>query len=206
MINIENKKPGAEFYATWVLFSIVSGVAAFVIYMLIAKAYNAIAGDWIVVDGVRHIAEDYLLQYILYPIFGLFYGYLQYTLLRRYFPRMGWWVLATAVSLSLMFLEMELGQSIVSALGMDPFSVLGVVIQLMLVGGFLGTAQWLVLRSHIPNTVWWIPANMVGWGLVGVSGNLGVFSALVYPAVATGLALYLLLKPSNGKNTRIISN
>jgi len=201
MISIENKKPDAQFYATWVLFSIVSGVVAFIVYVLIAKTYNAFAGDWIVVDGVRHIAEDYLLQYILWPIFGLFYGYLQYILLRKYFSGMGWWVPATVISLSFTFLEMKLGQSIASALGIDPYSVLAVVIQLMLVGGFLGAAQWLVLRSHIPNAVWWIPASMVGWGLVGISGNLGVFTTLVYPAVITELALYLLLKPPQAKTS-----
>ena len=114
---------------------------------------------------------------------------------------MGWWVLATTISLSLTFLEMNLGQSIASAFGIDPYSVLAVVIQLMLVGGFLGAAQWLVLRRHIPNAVWWIPASMVGWGLVGISGNLGVFTTLVYPAVATGLALYLLSKPSQQAKT-----
>lgn len=199
MINIENNKPGAQFYATWVLFSIVSGVAAFIVYLLFAKTYNAFAGDWIVVNGVSHIAEDYLLPYILWPLFGLLYGYLQYTLLRRYFPHMGWWVLATATSLSLTFLEMDLGRFIASALGIDPYSVLAVAIQLILVGGFLGAAQWLVLRNHIPNAVWWIPASMAGWGLVGITGALGVFTTLVYPAVATGLALYLLLKPPQAK-------
>ena len=109
---------------------------------------------------------------------------------------MGWWILATTISLSLTFLEIELGQSIASALGIDPFSVLGGFIQLLLVGGFLGAAQWFVLRIHIPNAVRWIPASMVGWGLVVVSGNLR-FTFFVFPAVATGLALHLLLKPSN---------
>ena len=197
MMDVENKKPDAQFYASWVLVSIISGVTAFVAYFLIAKTYNAFAGDWIVVDGVRHIAEDYLLQYILWPIFGLLYGYLQYILLRRYFPHMGWWFLATAISLSLIFLEMDMGRSIASALGFDPYSVLLVVLQLMLVGGFLGFAQWLVLRHHIPNAAWWIPANMVGWGMVGLTRSLGVFTILVYPAVITGLTLYLLLRPSH---------
>ena len=82
MVNIENKKPGAPFYSAWVLFSIVSGVTAFVAYLLIMRIYNAFAGDWIVINGETHIAEDFLLPYILWPIFGLFYGYLQYTLLR----------------------------------------------------------------------------------------------------------------------------
>jgi len=196
MVNIENRKPAAEFYVTWVLINILSGVAAFVIYLLFAKIYNAVAGDWIVVNGVRHIAEDYLLQYILWPVFGLLYGYLQYLLLRRYFPRMGWWVLVTTLSLSLTFLEMDLGRFVFSSLGIDPYSIVSGVFALMLVGGFLGAAQWLVLRRHIPNAVWWIPASMLGWGSVGVTGSIGVFSALVYPAAVTGLALYFLLKPS----------
>lgn len=193
MLNTNYKKPDLQFYAAWVLVSIVSGIAAFIAYLLIAKTYNAVAGDWIVVNGEALIAEDYLLQYILWPLFGLFYGYLQYTLLRRYFPRMGWWILATVISLSFTFLEMELGQFIALSLGMDPYSVPSVVIQLVLVGGFLGAAQWLILRRHIPNAIWWIPANMIGWGVVGFTASLGVFTVLVYPAVTTGVALYLLL-------------
>lgn len=197
MMKTEYKKTNTQFYVTWVLFSIVSGVIAFVIYALIAKTYNAFAGDWIVVDGVRHIAEDYLLPYILWPLFGLLYGYLQYILLRKYFSGMGWWILATAISLSLTFLEMDMGRFIASSLGIDPYSVSSVVIQLVLVGGFLGAAQWLVLRNHIPNAFWWIPTNMVGWGLVGLTASLGVFTILVYPAVSTGIALYVLLRPSH---------
>ena len=199
MVNIENKKPGAEFYTAWVSFSIVSGIAAFIIYVVIAKTYNAIAGDWIVVDGVPHIAEDYLLQYILLPLFGLLYGYLQYILLRRYFPHMGWWIPATAVSLSLAFLVMDIGQSLASALGIELYSVWSGAIQLVLVGGILGLAQWLILRNHVPNAFWWIPASMVGWGTAGISGNLGLIF-FIFPAVATGIALYLLLKSSQQVN------
>lgn len=65
MVNIEKKRPVSKFYAGWVLYSIVGGLAAFIAYVLIAKTYNALAGEWIVVDGVSHIAEDYLLQYTL---------------------------------------------------------------------------------------------------------------------------------------------
>jgi len=199
MVNLENKKPGAEFYTAWVSFSIVSGIAAFIIYLVIAKTYNAVAGDWIVVDGVTHITEDYLLQYILWPLFGLLYGYLQYVLLRRHFSHMGWWILATAVSLSLTPLLTNMVQKLASALGIDVYSVWSGAIQLVLVGGLPGVAQWLVLRNHIPNAFWWIPASMIGWGLVGILGNLG-FIVFIFPAVATGLALYLLLKSSQQVN------
>jgi hypothetical protein len=44
MLNADYKKPDFQFYATWVLFSIVSGVTAFIVYLLIAKTYNAFAG------------------------------------------------------------------------------------------------------------------------------------------------------------------
>jgi len=112
---------------------------------------------------------------------------------------MGWWILATAVSLSLTPLLTNMVQKLASALGIDVYSVWSGAIQLVLVGGLPGVAQWLVLRNHIPNAFWWIPASMIGWGLVGILGNLG-FIVFIFPAVATGLALYLLLKSSQQVN------
>jgi len=194
MVTADYKKPGTQFYIIWVLFSIVSGVTAFVAYVLIMKIYNAFAGEWIVVNGVTHIAEDYLLPYILWPIYAMLCGYLQYLLLRRYFPHMGWWILSTAIGLSLTFLGLDMGQSIASALGIDPYSVWLVVIQFTLVGGFMGAAQWLVLRGHIPNAIWWIPANMVGWGMAGFTKFLGVLGILVLPASIASFTLYILVK------------
>ncbi len=197
MVNIETKKPGVQFYVAWVLFSFLSAITAFVVYLVFMKVYNAFAGSWIVIDGVAHIAEDYLLPYILWPMYGLLYGYLQYSLLRRYFPRMGWWFVATAASLSINFLVFDVGMFIASSLGIAITSVWLPVIQLTLVGGILGIAQWLVLRSHIKNAFWWIPANMIGWGVVGFMGALGTFALLVYPGVVPSLALYFMLNQSD---------
>jgi hypothetical protein len=197
MVNIEHKKPGLDFYSAWALFSILAAAIAFVVYFLFTRLYNAIAGDWITVNGVTHIAEDYLLPYILWPLYGMAYGYLQYILLRRYFPRMGWWILATAIGQSLTFLGLELGRSIASALGIDPYSVSSVVIQLILVGGFLGVAQWLVLCRLVSNALWWIPVNMVSWGTAALAGSSGFFVSLFLPAIATSITLYFLLRRSS---------
>lgn len=197
MVNIEHKKPGLDFYSAWVLFSIPAFAIAFVLYFLFTRLYNTVAGDWIVVDGVRHIAEDYLLPYILWPLYGMACGYLQYTLLRRYFPRMGWWFVATTIGQSLTFLGLELGQSIASAFGIDPYSVPSVVIQFMLVGGFLGIAQWFVLRRLVSNALWWIPVNMVSWGTAALAGPSGFSVSLSFPAIATSITLYLLLRRSS---------
>jgi hypothetical protein len=49
---------------------------------------------------------------------------------------------------------------------------------LMLVVAFLasiGVPQWLVLRRHLPNAVWWIPANAIAW-LVGVAVHFMVLA------------------------------
>jgi hypothetical protein len=197
MVNIENKKPGASFYYTWVLFSIVSGMIAYIVYLSIMGIYGAFTGGWIVIHGETHIAEDFLLPYILWPLYALLYGYSQYTLLRKYFPHMGWWFITTAVSLSLIALEMDMGRLVASTLGVDPYSIWLMVLLLMPVGGFLGVAQWFVLRRHIPNFIWWIPANIISWGVVGFSGAHGIFAFLVYPAVITGVALFLLLRQSD---------
>jgi hypothetical protein len=197
MVNIEHKKPGLDFYSAWVLFSIPAFAIAFVAYFLFTRLYNAIAGDWITVNGMTHIAEDYLFHYIYWPLYGVTYGYLQYTLLRKHFPRMGWWILATAIGQSLTFLGLELGRSIASAFGIDPYSVSSVVIQLMLVGGFLGIAQWFVLRRLVSNALWWIPVNMVSWGAAALAGSSGFFVSLFLPAIATSITLYFLLRRSS---------
>jgi hypothetical protein len=180
-----------------VLFSIPAFAIAFVLYFLFTRLYNTVAGDWIVVDGLRHIAEDYLLPYILWPMYGMAYGYLQYVLLRRYFPRMGWWFVATTIGQSLTFLGLELGQSIASAFGIDPYSVPSVVIQFMLVGGFLGIAQWFVLRRLAANAIWWIPVNMAGWGAAALAGSSSFFVSLFLPASPASITLYFLLRRSS---------
>lgn len=196
MVNIEHKKPGLDFYSAWMLFSILAAAIAFVAYLLFARLYTAIAGDWIVVDGVRHIAEDYLLPYILWPMYGMANGYLQYTLLRKHFPRMGWWVLATTIGQSLTFLGLDLGRSIAPTLGTDPYSASSLVIQLMLVGGFLGIAQWFVLRRLVANAIWWIPVNIVGWGAAALAGSSSFFVSLFLAAIPTSITLYFLLRTS----------
>ena len=45
----------------------------------------------------------------------------------------------------------------------------------------VGTMQWLVLRKHLKQAGWWIPATIVGWALAGgVSGSLsGVMGGAV---------------------------
>lgn len=89
------KKPEWPFYGAWILLSVLSVPIAFVLSLLIMKLATMFVGDFIYVDSVPHITEDYLSSYCFVPLLGLVIGIAQYLLLRRYLPGMGWWVAAT---------------------------------------------------------------------------------------------------------------
>ena len=90
------KKPEWRFYLAWILLTMLCVPIAFLIDLAIIQCIiTNIIGDFIYVDGVRHITEDYLGMYTFVPIAGFLIGLLQYILLRRYLPHMSWWVLVT---------------------------------------------------------------------------------------------------------------
>ena len=89
------KKPEWSFYRTWIILTMLCVPVVFILDLIILKVIAKIVGDFIFVDGVRHITEDYLFMYTFIPILGLLTVLLQYRLLHRYLPRMGWWVIAT---------------------------------------------------------------------------------------------------------------
>jgi len=89
-----SKKPGWLFYSVWILLTLLSIPIAFFLDLAILRVIINFVGDFIYVNGVRHITEDYLGIYFFIPIVGLLTGALQYGLLRQYLPRMGWWVAA----------------------------------------------------------------------------------------------------------------
>ena len=197
MVNIENKRPNNQFYVVWVILSIVSFFSAFVVYILAMNIYNNITGGYIFINGERHIAEDYLLPFILWPAYALLYGYLQSLILRKYFGQLGWWVLATGLSLPFTIFSLDIGRSITAALGLDIYSVWLLIIQFVLFGGVIGVAQWFVLRRHVQHAFWWIPANIIGWGLGASINPLGPLLLILMPAIITSVTLYLLLRPAS---------
>ena len=63
----------------------------------------------------------------------------------------------------------------------------------------VGVGQWLLLRHRLPRASWWIGANVVGWGLLGLitPGNtLNQFALFVLgsiPACITSAMLAVLM-------------
>lgn len=85
-----------------------------------------------------------------------------------------WWMLANTV-----------GGAIIGALEEGGFQFLAT---LVLTGPVLGIAQWLVIRSYIGHTGWWVIGSSVGWFL-GILLNImatGILNSIVQVLLAVG--------------------
>ena len=188
-------KPRRSFYLLWILLTFLSVTVAFFLDLVIMRIVTLLVGDFIYVDGVRHITEDYLYMYTFIPIVGLLTGVMQYGLLRKYLPHMGWWVAATSGGWLLgVFLTLMPGW-------LDWTSpLLSLDLVFIVMGLSIGVGQWLLLRRRLPRAGWWIGANVAGWGLLALitegnsMGQLGLFAVGLLPACATALMLALLMK------------
>lgn len=194
------RKPEWFFYPAWIILTALCIPLAFFLYFVIIRITMMFVGDVIYVNGVRHITEDYLMRYVFFPMVSLLTGVFQYGLLRRYLPRMGWWVLATVGGWLLGFILIFGWPRAVAYFGLaevmnhfwaiDPaFVVLGLSV---------GVGQWLLLRRRLPRAGWWIAANVLGWGLVLpiTGGSLDQFDLLVLgmlPACVMAVTFALLM-------------
>lgn len=104
----------------------------------------------------------------------------QWLYLRRFFQKIGWWIPATVVGLSVLNLIAEI-QLIAGEYGMAPIFLVGIFVGWIMIG----TLQWLVLRPHLRRAGWWILGSTVGLFLTSIIGFLA--SALAY-AVLFGMS------------------
>ena len=188
------EKPRWSLYAIWIILTLLCVPIAFLLSFPILSLIIHFVGDFIYVNGVQHITEDYFALYVFVPLVGLITGAVQYGLLRRYLPRMGWWVLATAggwlLGALLIAITVRLNRT------EDSFSM---DLALILMGLGIGAAQWLLVRRRLPRAAWWIGANLLGWGLLGLitTGNsfdqYGLLALGFFPACATAATLALLM-------------
>jgi hypothetical protein len=188
------KKPEWFFYPSWIILTVLCVPIAFILDLVILKVITMFVGDFIYVDGVRRITEDYLSMYTFVPIVGLLTGLLQYALLRRYLLRMGWWVWATTggwlVGVLLIVISGRLNFWTYESFDIDlAFIVLGLSI---------GAGQWLLLRRRLPRAGWWVGVTVLGWGLLGlITGDtldqFGLLAMGFLPACVTAVMLALLM-------------
>ena len=198
MVTADNRKPKWFFYPGWVVLSAISIPIAWVVaWALISQVERAVGGT-MQVGGQTRITEDFLLLYIFLPVLGVVSGFLQYLLLRRYLPRMRRWIAATVLGWLLPFAVVRLFSATLSP-ALDVNSLWSVAGTIVLIGGFSGLTQWLVLRHRVRHAAWWILASVLGWGmaiLIGgdtISSLLDVLAFGLLPPTAASIALWLLL-------------
>ena len=190
--NIE--KPRRFFYAMWIILTSLCLPISFFLSLAILRIISNLVGDFIYVDGVRHITEDYLGLYVFVPVAGILTGVLQYGLLRRYLPRMGWWVLATTGG-------WLLGALLIAIPGWLNWmeGSFNLDLAFVLMGLAIGAGQWLLVRRRLSRAAWWVGANVVGWGLPALItagntlGQFGLFALGFLPACATAATLAYLM-------------
>jgi len=146
-MEVERAQVDWGFWLQWVLASIVGWVLGVIVSLLAMGRAMPVVGATLVGAGI---------------------GIMQWLILRRRFRRAGWWVLASAMGWAVGWVA---GQNLIEpvvmflskyeeALGgrsVVTLSVLGVM-----VGGTVGTMQWLVLRRWVYRAGWWILANTAG--------------------------------------------
>lgn len=188
------RKPEWYFYPAWILLTMLCVPVAFFITLAILRLVIQFVGATLYVNGVRHITEDFLAIYIFVPVVGFLMGLLQYGLLRRYLARMGGWVLATADG---WILGLVL---IVTASWLNPWPQvpLDFGLSFLVLGLSIGVLQWLLLRRRLPRAGWWVPASLLGWGLLALfseetANEYALIVVGLLPACVTAATFGLLL-------------
>ncbi len=198
-LTLTDKKPEGSFYVAWILLTTLCIPAGFFAGLFLVKILTSFTGDYIYVNGVRHIAEDYLGLFFMVPAIGLLTGAAQYGMLRRILPRMGWWV---PVTVGGWLLGMYLVATFTRLHWVGPFHLNPAY---LLLGLSIGFGQWLVLRRNLHAAGWWIAANVLGWALImlvskgNTVGQFGLFILGAFPACATAVALALLMKQAESR-------
>lgn len=159
------------------------------------------------------VADDgtHLDQTVVYSVFGSVVitsiSLTQLSILKRYNIKISkWWILAgipgiviCEVIAGIILWQLKINRSDLGIFQGGPqlpealiFSISGLLI---------GFFQWLVIRKQFTKSVYWIPANFLGWGL----GHLVMFNIILFflgallLGMITGLFMFRILK-SNGIN------
>ena len=134
---------------------------------------------WVLVTAVGTVlvSGSQIANYLYYgiqPLTMIALAVLQWLVLRRWIPKVGWWAPVTlaawmagpAIGFTAAEIVSELaGMTLRAVSGIERLPVLlTTLIAYALVGVVVGASQWLVLRRSLPKARWWIAALAVAWG------------------------------------------
>lgn len=154
------------------------------------------------------VAHDgtHLAQTVVYCVFGSVVitsiSITQLSVLKRYNIKISkWWILSGIVGIiiseviaGVVLWQLEINRSDLGIFQGGPQLPEALIFSFS--GLLIGVFQWLVIRKQFNNSVYWIPANVLGWGL----GHLVMFHLLAFFLGAfvlgsiTGLFFYWIIK------------
>jgi len=193
MIRPLSKSPDWFFYLAWVALHIISVLFALAVYWVLIFPIKGITGEYLLIAGQTHITEDFLLPYVFWPTLALTNGLWQYYLLRQYLSGIGWWIGVTALGWLLALFGTQFIYRSTVGTNFDVNSIQFALVKILLTGGAIGLAQWLVLQQLVPHAAWWILANIIGWGISALFSSWLDLWVLAAPSLVTVIAWWLLL-------------
>jgi hypothetical protein len=192
---------------------------SFWLWWLFATLVGTILGMVIAFLGLTplHNTSSHVAQavrgFVIGSAFGATVGTAQWFVLRKYFDRVGWWVLLTFIGW-VAFWELNTMNLLVKAQGI---AFIPDLLNLAVFGVILGVLQWLLLRKKIHSAGWWVLANIVGMmiaslvtdaistALQGDSPIDFITSSIVW-VIITGVCMVWLLQRSSSPNHRFDVN
>lgn len=97
-------------------------------------------------------------------VIGISIGIFQWIALRQRINRAGWWILASVIGYGI-------GKLAGDAVTQSVSGAVGIGLSGATIGASVGIAQWVVLRRHVAQAGWWVPASAVawavGWSIIG---------------------------------------
>ena len=182
----------------------------FWLWWLFATLVGIIIGMAIVFLGLTplhnnssHVAQA-VRGFVIGAAFGATVGTAQWFVLRRYFDRVGWWILLTFLGW-VAYWELINMNLLVKAQGI---AFIPDLLNLAIFGVILGVLQWLLLRKKIHSAGWWVLANIVGMMLGSLvidtidtvlqgDSPFDFITGSIVLAIITGVCMVWLLKRSS---------
>ena len=127
----------------WLTLGLVSGLGAF---MVGASLPLSIVALYVLASSPMATTAHALALFSPVALSALIVPSVQWLVLRKARPGLGWWILASVAGALTGFLA-------ISALWLDGIA---------LVGGALGLGQWVVLRRRVLRAGWWVLSAAVG--------------------------------------------
>lgn len=101
-------------------------------------------------------------------IIGTTVGFAQWLVLRNYFPREPFWMLANTAGWAIGW---EVGWAVQDRLSSSLGSVAAWALAWAIIGAMVGLSGWFILRRHVRGAGWWIVASIVGGSIGGSIGG-----------------------------------